>query len=141
MTEGGEDSSAVALVERMARRLGSADIIHTDPLTHDRRIAYTSQMMHVLAVAICEQDALMDSFGFEGGSFRGTTRVAALDAALWTDLFWRNRDVLAEETQELIEKLQDYAALLRGESREALHERLAMAAGRKEEYNHAHGTR
>lgn len=141
VTEGDEDAQAVALVERMALSMGCADIIRTDPLTHDRRIAYTSQMMHVLAVAICEQEALFLSYGFEGGSFRGTTRVAALDAALWTDLFWRNRDVLADETQELIEKLSDYVALQRGDSKEALHARLHSASERKEEYNHANGTR
>ena len=141
VTEGVEAPWAIERVRRMALHLGCADIIETDPLTHDRRIAYTSQMMHVLAVAICEQEALEGSYGFEGGSFRGTTRVAALDAALWTDLFWRNRDVLADETEELIGKLRDYAALLRGDSQEALHARLLAASKRKEEYNHANRTR
>ena len=139
--EGGEDAQAVARVERMARAMGCADVIRTDPLTHDLRVAYTSQMMHVLAVAICEQDALEDSYGFEGGSFRGTTRVAALDPDLWTELFWPNRDALAQVTEELIGKLQDYAALLRGGEREALRARLAAASARKEAYNRANRTR
>ena len=141
VTEGAEAPWAVERVRRMAQHLGCADIIETDPLTHDRRIAYTSQMMHVLAVAICEQEARAERYGFAGGASRAATRGAALDAALWTDLFWRNRDALADETQELIGKLTDYVALLRGDSQGALHARLTAASKRKEEYNHANRTR
>ena len=128
-------AQAEALLRRMIAYIGCRDVIVTDAQTHDRRIAYTSQMMHVLAVAICDQAQLMPSKGFEGGSFRAATRVAALDARLWTELFWANREALADQTEELIEKLSAYAALLRGDDRQALFERLEESAGRKHTYN------
>ena len=112
-----------------------ADMIETDVKTHDLRIAYTSQMMHVLALAICDQEQLIPSKGFEGGSFRAATRVAALDAKLWTELFWANREALLDQTRELIGKLSEYAALLEGDDREALYARLEESAARKHAYN------
>lgn len=128
---------AKSLLERIVSYMGCRDVILADPETHDKRIAYTSQMMHVLALAICDQTQLMDSKGFEGGSFRAATRVAALDADLWTQLFWNNREALAEQTEELIDKLKEYAALLQGDDRQALHTRIKQSADRKVEFNHA----
>jgi len=121
-----EDAPPVA-VERLrtlAMRIGCADVILTDPDTHDANIAYTSQMMHVLALAICEQRPFAGSFGFEGNSFRGATRVAALEADLWAELFWDNREALAQVLEELTGKLGEYRALLVGGDREALARRL-----------------
>lgn len=125
---------AYDLLRRMTAYMNCEDVIEADAQTHDARIAYTSQMMHVLALAICDQEQLLPSKGFEGGSFRAATRVAALDAKLWTELFWANRDALKAQTLELIEKLSEYAQLLGGE-REALYERLTQSANRKHEYN------
>lgn len=126
---------AYDLLRRMIRCMGCADMIETDVKTHDLRIAYTSQMMHVLALAICDQEQLIPSKGFEGGSFRAATRVAALDAKLWTELFWANREALLDQTRELIGKLSEYAALLEGDDREALYARLEESAARKHAYN------
>lgn len=123
------------LLRRMTAYMGCADVIRADAATHDERIAYTSQMMHILAVAICDQAQLMPSKGFEGGSFRAATRVAALDAKLWTELFWSNREALRNQTLELIEKLSEYAALLGGEDSRALCGRLEESAQRKHAYN------
>ena len=119
--------------------MGCADIVRTTPDAHDERIAYTSQLMHVMALALCDQHLLFDSYGFEGGSFRGATRVAALDPELWTELFWVNRDTLAELTDELTGKLQEYSALLRSGDRQALLERLTASSSRKKEFDRLRG--
>ena len=65
----------VALLERMAAYMGCADVVKTTPAQHDAIIAYTSQMMHVIAVSVCDDPQLFDFMGFEGDSFRGCTRV------------------------------------------------------------------
>jgi len=120
----GAPGAAVDLLRGLATRVGCKDVILTDPDTHDANVAYTSQMMHVLALAICEQEPFSKSFGFEGNSFRGATRVAALEAGLWTELFWDNREKLAQVVGELAGKLGEYLALLTGNDREALARRL-----------------
>lgn len=120
----GAPAEAVERLRGLALRVGCRDVILTDPDTHDANIAYTSQMMHVLALAICEQQPFAGSQGFEGNSFRGATRVAALEADLWAELFWDNREALARVVGELAGKLEDYRALLAGNDREALSCRL-----------------
>ena len=62
-------------------------MVNTTTQKHDAIIAYTSQVMHIMAVAVCDDPDLFDCKGFEGGSFRDCTRVAALDVPLWTELF------------------------------------------------------
>lgn len=84
----------VALMERLAVHIGCANIVKTTPENHDAIIAYTSQMMHIIAVAVCDDPSLFQYQGFEGDSFRGCTRVAALDVPLWTQLFTMNSKAL-----------------------------------------------
>lgn len=127
--------ACVHLMEQLVTAMGCCDIIHTTPEEHDERIAYTSQLMHVMALALCDQHLLFDSRGFEGNSFRGATRVAALDPSIWCELFWANRETLADLTDELGEKLAEYGALLRGGDREALLARLRASSDRKKEFD------
>ena len=126
---------SVHLMEQLVTAMGCCDIIHTTPEAHDERIAYTSQLMHVMALALCDQHLLFDSYGFEGNSFRGATRVAALDPNLWCELFWANRETLADLTDELDEKLREYSALLRGDDRDALLRRLTESSDRKKAFD------
>ncbi len=110
--DAGVPQESIRLMERLVTFMGCADVVFSDPAAHDERIAYTSQLMHVMALALCDQHLLFDSYGFEGGSFRGATRVAALDPKLWCELFWANKETLANLTDELTERLAEYSALL-----------------------------
>jgi len=130
---------AIRLMEKLVLYLGCADVVLSDPDSHDKRIGYTSQLMHVMALALCDQHLLFDSYGFEGGSFRGATRVAALEPDLWTELFWSNKETLADLTDELIEKLSEYSALLRADDRQALLARLKESSDRKKEFDKLRG--
>lgn len=131
--------ASVRLMESLAMHMGCADVVRTDPDAHDERIAYTSQLMHVMALALCDQHLLFDSYGFEGGSFRGATRVAALDPQLWCELFFANRETLADLTDELTQKLSEYSALLRRGDRSALLDRLTASSDRKKEFDRLRG--
>ena len=68
----------IALLERLAAYIGCKDVCRTTAQAHDALIAYTSQMMHLIAVSVCDDPELFQCRGFEGSSFRGCTRVAAL---------------------------------------------------------------
>lgn len=131
--------SAIRLMKALTMYIGCADVVLSDPAAHDERIAYTSQLMHVMALALCDQRLLFDSYGFEGGSFRGATRVAALDPKLWCELFWANRDTLADLTDELSGKLDEYSALLRDGDRQALFDRLTASSNRKKAFDNLRG--
>ena len=130
---------AEAYADGALNRSYLAGKVFSDPAAHDERIAYTSQLMHVMALALCDQHLLFDSYGFEGGSFRGATRVAALDPKLWCELFWANKETLANLTDELTERLAEYSALLHGDDRAALLERLTVSSDRKKKFDALRG--
>ena len=130
---------AVHEMQQLIQFIGCADTIITTPEEHDARIGYTSQLMHVMALALCDQHLLFESYGFEGGSFRGATRVAALDPELWCELFWANRETLASLIDELRGNLEVYSTLLRSGDRAALLEQLRVSSDRKKEFDRIRG--
>ncbi len=121
----------VALMERMARHMGFRDVVNTTPERHDAIIAYTSQVMHILAVAVCDDPDLFQCKGFEGGSFRDCTRVAALDVPLWTELFSLNAPALTRVIRRLEDDLRAYRQVLEAGDVAALAEKLTDSSQRK----------
>lgn len=119
------------LLERMASHAGFRDMVRTTPEEHDAIIAYTSQLMHILAVAVCDDPDLFACRGFEGGSFRDCTRVAALDVPLWTQLFSLNAAPLAQVIGRLEENLKSYRQALERGDRALLSEKLYDSSARK----------
>ncbi|MCI8479041.1 MAG: prephenate dehydrogenase/arogenate dehydrogenase family protein [Oscillospiraceae bacterium] len=123
------------LLERLAAYLGCQDVFRTTPEAHDAMIAYTSQIMHIIAVSVCDDPNLFSCKGFEGSSFRGCTRVAALDVGLWTELFSMNTPALLEVLDRLMENLTAYRDTLAGADPQKLAEKLSYSAARKRQMN------
>ena len=121
------------LLRRMADWCRFGDVIETTPERHDEMIAYTSQLMHVIAVSVCADDELFSCKGFEGGSFRDCTRVAALDPAMWTQLFSLNAPALCQVLGALEGRLKAYREAIQSGDREGLSAMLAQASGRKKQ--------
>ena len=121
------------LLGRMADWCRFGDVIVTTPERHDEMIAYTSQLMHVIAVSVCADEGLFSCKGFEGGSFRDCTRVAALDPAMWTQLFTLNAPALCQVLGALEGRLKAYREAIQSGDREGLSAMLAQASGRKKQ--------
>lgn len=99
-------------LEEFFLSLGFGRILCTDPATHDRMIAYTSQLAHVLSNAYIKSPASLTHKGFSAGSFQDLTRVARLNPAMWTQLFLDNRDFLVQEIDQLCQRLTAYGDAL-----------------------------
>ncbi|MDE7003011.1 MAG: prephenate dehydrogenase/arogenate dehydrogenase family protein [Oscillospiraceae bacterium] len=123
------------LLRRMADWCRFGDVTVTTPEHHDQMIAYTSQLMHVIAVSVCDNDELFSCMGFEGGSFRDCTRVAALDPAMWTQLFTLNAPALSGIVAQLEQRIRQYRLAIEAGDQEALRAMLAHASGRKKQIN------
>ena len=129
------DPAHVALLERMGKYMGFRDVVRATPEQHDAIIAYTSQVMHVLAVAVCDDPDLFSCKGFEGGSFRDCTRVAALDVPLWTELFSLNAPALCKVIQNLEDNLRAYREVIASGDTAALAAKLEYSSQRKRRMN------
>lgn len=95
--------------------VGFASLTFTTPEEHDRIIAYTSQLAHVVSSAYVRSPEALERRGFSAGSFRDMTRVARLDEALWTELLMDNRDFLVAQIETLIGNLSGYLDALRSD--------------------------
>lgn len=92
---------------------------------HDRMIAYTSQLAHVVSNAYVKSPTAQSHKGFSAGSYKDLTRVARLNATMWTELFLDNRDFLSDELGSLIAGLQQYKDALDAGNADDLHRLLA----------------
>lgn len=106
----------VQLVRDMAKHIGCRVVVTTTPDEHDSIIAYTSQLMHIVAVALCNNPLLERSESFAGGSLQDCTRIAVINEKMWSELFVENKEHLAEritEFQDCLETIKQ--ATLRGD--------------------------
>ncbi len=79
---------------------------------HDKMIAFTSQMAHIVSNAYIKSPAAQKHKGFSAGSFKDLTRVAWLNENMWTELFLENSDNLINELDLLINNLEKYKRAL-----------------------------
>lgn len=75
---------------------------------HDKMIAFTSQMPHILSNAFIKSPTAMNHKGFSAGSYKDLTRVAWLNPQMWAELFLENKDNVLYELDYYIHSLQDY---------------------------------
>ena len=100
---------------------------------HDRLIAFTSQMPHVLSNAYIKSPTALSHSGFSAGSYKDLTRVAWLNAPMWAELCMENRENMLYELDTYIRSLEAYRAALQAQDMAALTALLEEGRRRKEE--------
>ena len=100
---------------------------------HDRLIAFTSQMPHVLSNAFIKSPTALSHRGFSAGSYKDLTRVAWLNPQMWAELCMENRENMLFELDAYIGQLQAYRTALEKEDTDALIALFDEGRRRKEE--------
>ncbi len=118
--EEGIDIRVLEKAKAFFMELGFGDVVFTTAEEHDRRIAFTSQLPHVISNAYVKSPRAIDHRGFSAGSYRDLTRVSKLNVNMWTELFLENSDFLADEIDLLIENLRQYSKAIRSGDGEML---------------------
>jgi prephenate dehydrogenase len=90
------------------REVGFAKIVTCTPEEHDRRIAFTSQLAHIVSNAYVKSPTAQYHKGFSAGSYKDMTRVAWLNENMWTELFLDNKQPLLYEIDTIISSLTEY---------------------------------
>ena len=129
----GADDLLLGRVKELLSPAGFASITLTTAEEHDRIIAFTSQLAHVVSNAYVKSPSALVHKGFSAGSYKDLTRVAWLNPEMWAELFLDNRDNLIHEIDTLIGHLREYREALAEEDREELVRLLAEGKKRKEE--------
>ena len=119
-------------VKNLYLKLGFTNIQISTPEKHDKIIAYTSQLAHVVSNAYVKSPEAEVHKGFSAGSYKDLTRVAKLNETMWTELFLENEDNLINEVDGIIANLQKYSKALKEHDAVTLKALLKEGRERKE---------
>ena len=126
----------IELLDRVKTALspcGFGSFSVTTAQDHDRLIAFTSQMPHVMSNAFIKSPTAASHKGFSAGSYKDLTRVAWLNAPMWAELCMQNRENMLFELDSYITSLQAYKTALENHDLDGLTALLEEGKRRKEE--------
>lgn len=130
------DFDSIELLTRVKELLAPAGFGRysvTTAALHDEMIAFTSQMAHLVSNAYIKSPTAGMHKGFSAGSYKDLTRVAWMNAPMWSELFLENSDFMLRELDCLVENLLQYRAALAAGDGETLTALLEDGKRRKEE--------
>lgn len=118
-----KENTDIRILEKLRNALNDAGfgaINFTSPEEHDKVIAFTSQLPHIISNAYVKSHTAVKQKGFSAGSYKDLTRVSKLNEKMWTELFFENKDNLCAEIDFLVERLSEYSAALKADDKEGL---------------------
>jgi len=104
------DPPALARLTALWEQAGMR-VVTMDPEHHDKVLAMTSHLPHVIAYTIVgtatdlEDSLKSEVIKFSAGGFRDFTRIAGSDPVMWRDIFLNNREAVLEMLQRFSEDL------------------------------------
>ena len=126
----------IFLLDRVKKLLSPAGFGHITVTTaeqHDAKIAFTSQLAHVVSNAYIKSPTAREHKGFSAGSYKDLTRVARLNENMWSELFTENKEFLAAELDTLIASLTEYRDAIRTGDTDTVRELLRAGREAKEQ--------
>ena len=124
-------SEGIKLVTEMAKYIGATRLTTATPEEHDSVIAYTSDLMHVSAAALCFDYNKKMNRAYTAGAFRDCTRIANINPQLWSQLFLENKSFLLEELDAFINSLTCFRSAIESNNKYRLEEMLSSVRENK----------
>lgn len=115
-----DDIALLDRVEKLLAPIGFGSFSVSTADEHDRVIAFTSQLAHVVSNAYIKSPTAINHKGVSAGSYKDLTRVAKLNPTMWADLFLANKDNLIYEIDYLIDSLTEYRNAINENDRDNL---------------------
>lgn len=103
-----DDIELLENIKKLLSPAGFGKYSVTSAEEHDRMIAFTSQLAHVVSNAYVKSPTAVKHKGFSAGSYKDMTRVAWLNEKMWTELFFENKEPLLFELDTIISSLEEY---------------------------------
>lgn len=128
-----DDPVLLSTVKTLLAPCGFGSFSVTTAEEHDKMIAFTSQMPHIVSNAYIKSPTATQHKGFSAGSYKDLTRVAWLNPGMWAELFLSNRENVLQELGCYIEHLQQYQSAIEAQDEETLIRLLDEGRRKKEE--------
>lgn len=128
-----DDAPLIEKAEKLLEPAGFGSFSVTTAEKHDKMIAFTSQMPHLVSNAFIKSPTALEHKGFSAGSYKDLTRVAWLNSKMWAELFLENRENMLSELDLFIENLETYRNAIAENNKEQLALLLEEGKIRKEQ--------
>ena len=115
----------LAFIKEIIHNLGFVNIVETTAEVHDQKIAFTSQLCHVIASALVDSEDDLHITDYEGGSFGDLTRSARINAGMWTELFICNKEALVDQIEKFEKSMDTMKKMIQAEDSQGLTEILS----------------
>jgi prephenate dehydrogenase len=129
------DPAAVKIIEKMWIECG-ASIEYLDVLHHDKVLAATSHLPHMLAYALVNYLSNLNDhdeiFKYAAGGFRDFTRIASSDPVMWRDVCISNGDALEKFIEGYKQELDEVASAIRNQDSDRLLELFSTAKSERD---------
>lgn len=119
-----DDIELLDKVKQLLAPCGFGKFSVTTAKQHDKTIAFTSQLAHVVSNAYVKSPSAQSHKGFSAGSYKDLTRVAKLNEHMWAELFLENRENMLFELDSIINSLGEYRDAIEKNDFECLRELL-----------------
>lgn len=128
---------ALARVRGLWRSVG-AEVVEMESGRHDRLLAATSHLPHMLAYTLVDTLASMPDgeqvFEFAAGGFADFTRIAASDPRMWADICIANRRALIAALDRFTGELKELRQAIESEDDEDLMARFGQAKSARDRF-------
>lgn len=123
----------IELWEKIILDMGFGQVKKITPELHDKIIGYTSQLTHIIAVALMNSEKKEYQIkNFIGDSFRDLTRIAKINEDLWTELFIENRENLISSIEDFQKQLENLKISIINEDESQLKKLLKSSTDKRE---------
>jgi prephenate dehydrogenase len=126
------DINDLVCVKKLFSNIGVASVVMTNAKEHDKIIAFTSQLAHLISSSYIKSETAKNHDGYSAGSFRDLTRVAKLNACMWSQLIYDNRENVIKEMDVFIENITKYQNALKSSDEQELKNLLQEGSEKKE---------
>lgn len=126
---------AIEICKQLGSELGFYKISVLNAQTHDKMIAFLSQLTHCIAVSLMCTEDMPKLELYTGDSFRDLTRIAKINADMWTELFIENKRFLLDEMDKFISQFTLLRNMLSDEDREGMRKMMILSTERREKFD------
>ncbi len=132
---GRNSQESICKCEALGEALGFYRISRLDAATHDRMIAFLSQLTHCIAVSLMCASDVPGMEAYTGDSFRDLTRIARINDEMWSELFLLNRDELVRQMDLFSEKFELMRNSIANGDRETIRRMMRLSTERRKYFD------
>ncbi len=126
---------AIELCCELGETLGFKQIAELSVESHDKMIAFLSQLTHCIAVSLMCCNNISGMEYYTGDSFRDLTRIAQINDEMWSELFLNNKDYLLYEMDCFKKSFDELYDKIKNDDIEGMREMMRLSTYRRKRFD------